>query len=86
AKQKNSMFYSLGVFCFKTNREQAGEKQKSFACKVSEHEVPSLENWKEYFLGFKQTTKQYIWDSFEPNKPLMIPGEPETPALPPAAQ
>lgn len=86
AKQKNSLFYSLGVFCFKTSREQAGEKQKSFACKVSEHEVPSLENWKEYFLGFKQTTKQYIWDSFEPNKPLMIPGEPEVPALPPATE
>ncbi|MDF5717055.1 MAG: DUF5895 domain-containing protein [Rhizonema sp. NSF051] len=86
AKQKNSMFYSLGVFCFKTSREQAGEKQKSFACKVSEHEVPSLENWKQYFLGFQKTTKQYVWDSFEPSKPLMIPGEPEVPALPPATE
>ncbi|MBW4433204.1 MAG: hypothetical protein KME28_16130 [Pelatocladus maniniholoensis HA4357-MV3] len=82
AKQKNALFYSLGVFCFKTAREQAGTKQKSFACKVIEHEIPTLENWRDYFLGFNSNTKQYVWDSLEPSKPLIVPGSPESPELP----
>jgi Family of unknown function (DUF5895) len=85
AKQKNALFYSLGVFCFKTAREQAGTKQKSFACKVVEHEVPTLENWRHYFMGFNRNIKDYVWESLEPSKPLMIPGSPETPLSLPGA-
>ncbi|MBW4676109.1 MAG: hypothetical protein KME52_19415 [Desmonostoc geniculatum HA4340-LM1] len=81
AKQKNALFYSLGIFCFKTAREQVGTKQKSFACRVVNHEQPTVENWRNYFLGFNQNIKQYVWESLEPTKPLMIPGSPETPAL-----
>ena len=84
AKQKNSLFYSLGVFCFKTAREQVGDKQKSFACRVVEHERPTLENWRNYFMGFNPNLKQYVWESLEPDKPLIVPGSPETLALPAA--
>lgn len=74
AKQKNALFYSLGIFCFKTAREQAGTKQKSFACKVVEHETPTLETWQNHFVGFKADVKNYVWESLEPNKPMAIPG------------
>lgn len=86
AKQKNALFYSLGVFCFKTAREQVGDKQKSFACRVVEHEKPTLENWKQYFMGFNNHIKEYVWESLEPSKPLMIPGSPEAAALPAATE
>lgn len=86
AKQKNSLFYSLGVFCFKTAREQVGDKQKSFACRVVEHERPTLENWRSYFMGFNPNLKQYVWESLEPDKPLIVPGSPETLALPAATE
>ena len=80
-KQKDIRFYSLGVFCFKTARQQVGDKQKSFACRVVDHERPTTENWRDYFIGFNDTTKQYVWDSLEPTKPLMIPGNAESLAL-----
>lgn len=83
AKPKLPKFYCLGVFCFKTSREQAGTKQKSFACKVIEHEVPILENWHQnYFVGFNQETKNYVQESLEPSQPLMIPSNLETLAIP----
>ncbi|MBO3458457.1 DUF5895 domain-containing protein [Aetokthonos hydrillicola Thurmond2011] len=82
AKQKNAMFYSLGVFCFRTARELVGTKQKSFACRVVDHERLTIENWRSYFMGFNKTAKEYVWESLEPAKPLMIPGFPETSALP----
>lgn len=81
AKQKDVRFYSLGVFCFKTAREQVGDKQKSFACRVVDHERPTIENWRDYFIGFNLVNRQYVWDSLEPTKPLMIPGNAETLAL-----
>lgn len=81
AKQKNNMFYSLAVFCFKTAREQAGSKQKSPACKVVEHEVPTLENWRNYFIGFNKSNKEYVWDCLEPKKPMAIPGVDPVPMI-----
>jgi len=80
------MFYSLGVFCFRTARELVGTKQKSFACRVVDHERLKIENWRSYFMGFNKTTKEYVWESLEPAKPLMIPGSPETSALPAASE
>lgn len=82
AKQKDARFYSLGVFCFKTARELVGDKQKSFACRVVEHERPTLENWNtNYFVGFNNI-KDYVWESLEPTKPLLIPNNTEVLALP----
>lgn len=87
AKQKDVRFYSLGVFCFKTARELIGDKQKGFACRVVEHERPTLENWRDkYFIGFNQSIRQYVWESLEPTKPLIVPGNPETLALPASTQ
>lgn len=86
AKPKNAKFCSLGVFSFKTARELVGDKDKGFACRVVEHEKPTTENWHNYFLGFNGTVKEYVWESLEPTKPLMVPGSPETLALPAATE
>ncbi|PSB01383.1 DUF5895 domain-containing protein [Merismopedia glauca] len=83
AKPKNALFYSLAVFCLTTSRELAGSLKKGNACKVASHEVPNLQNWKQYFLGYDQTTKAYIHEALEPQQPLMVPGAvADLPALP----
>jgi hypothetical protein len=85
AKPKNALFYSLAVFCFTTSRELAGSLKKGAACKVASHEVPNLQNWKQYFVGFDQSAKAYIIEALEPQQPLMVPGAvADLPALPQA--
>lgn len=86
AKQKNTQFYCLGVFSFKTAREIVGDKEKGFACRVVDHERPTTETWRNYFIGFNRSVKEYVWESLEPTKPLIVPGSPETLALPAATQ
>lgn len=75
ARGKDLRFKSLCVFSFQTKRELVGDKQKSFACRVVSHDVPTLDNWKDYFVGFNQEIKQLTWDSLQPNQPLIVPGQ-----------
>lgn len=83
ARPKNAKFKSLCVFAFTVGRELVGKKQKSFACRVTSHEVPTLENWKDYFVGFNQSLKQQAWEGLQPELPLIVPGEAKPlPALP----
>ena len=86
ARGKNNLFKCLCIFCFSTARELAGTDQKSPACKVVAHEVPTLETWKQYFVGFDKERKQQVWEALQPNQPLMVPGLPsnsgELPQLP----
>lgn len=83
ARPKDARFKSLCVFSFKIKRESVGKKQKSFACRVVNHEAPNLETWRNYFVGFNHTIKHQIWEGLQPTKPLLIPGETvEVTALP----
>jgi hypothetical protein len=60
-----------------------GKKQKSFACRVVSHEVPTLDNWKDFFVGYNQTLKKQVWNGLQPTMPLFVPGcNTESPALP----
>ncbi|MCT7970312.1 DUF5895 domain-containing protein [Laspinema sp. D1] len=72
ARPKNSAFRCLGVFSFTVRRDLAGDKQKSFACKVIQHEIPTLQNWRNYFVGFSPI-KEAVWEGLEPSSPLLIP-------------
>ncbi|NEQ64320.1 MAG: hypothetical protein F6K21_02250 [Symploca sp. SIO2D2] len=81
ARGKDTRFKSLCVFAFTTKREQVGKKQKSFACRVVSHEKPTLENWKQYFVGFDKRMKYLVWENLQPTLPQMIPGAPAPPTL-----
>lgn len=88
AKPKNDLFHSLGVFCFTTIAELAGDRQKHWCCKVVAHEKPTTENWKNYFVGYTQF-KNYAWSALEPGQridvlsaPAIAPGGDEMAALP----
>lgn len=83
ARPKNTKFKSLCIFAFTVARELVGKKQKSPACRVISHEVPNLENWRNYFVGYDNSLKQQIWEGLQPTLPLILPGETkDIPALP----
>ncbi len=71
AKPKNDVFHALGVFCFTTKAELAGDKQKSWVCRVVGHEKPSTENWKNYFVGYSHL-KDYAWSALEPGQRIDV--------------
>ncbi len=58
-----------------------GKKQKSLACRVIDHDVPNINNWRSYFVGFDQKLKNVAWEGLQPTMPLMVPGH-EVAALP----
>ncbi len=75
ARPKDNRFKSLCVFACQTKRELVGDKQKSFACRVVGHETPTVENWKDYFLGFDNYLKQVVWEALQPTLPPMLPSQ-----------
>ncbi|ACK74074.1 hypothetical protein PCC7424_5505 (plasmid) [Gloeothece citriformis PCC 7424] len=79
ALPKNLKFNALCVFSFSVAREQAGTENKSYCCKVASHEVPNMENWKQFFVGYSQEIKELAWENLQPERPLLMP---ETLALP----
>ncbi len=85
AKPKNAAFKSLCVFEFELERKIVGDKKKSPCCYVSSHTKPTLETWKQHFLGYDQATKKWTWEALEPERPLTIPALPEFSSSPPLA-
>ncbi len=79
ARPKDARFKSLCVFELEAKREQVGTKQKSFACRVTGHTVPTMETWKSFFVGYNPSLKKQVWDGLQPTLPPAIP---ETLALP----
>ena len=79
ARPKDARFKSLCVFELEAKREQVGTKQKSFACRVTGHTVPTMETWKSFFVGYNPILKKQVWDGLQPTLPPAIP---ETLALP----
>jgi len=73
ARPKTAHFNSLCVFSFQTKREQVGQKQKSFTCRVVGHDTPKPDNWKNYFVGYDTEVKNLVWDSLQPSLPLIAP-------------
>jgi len=71
AKPKTDRFHSLGVFCFATKSELAGDKKKNWVCRVMSHEKPTTENWKNYFIGYT-TLKDYAWETLEPGQKIDV--------------
>jgi len=71
AKAKNDLFHSLGIFCFTTKAELAGDKQKHWVCRVVGHEKPTAENWRQFFVGYS-SLKEYAWTALDPGQKIDI--------------
>jgi hypothetical protein len=79
ARPKDARFKSLCVFELEVKRELVGQKQKSFTCRIVGHTIPTMETWKQFFVGYNPILKKQIWDGLQPTLPPAIP---ETLALP----
>ena len=75
ARPKDARFNALCVFEFSVGRELVGKKQKSFACRVVSHNVPTLENWTNFFVGYDLALKKQVWEGLQPTMPLLTPGQ-----------
>ena len=73
------MIKSLCVFEPELTRELVGQKQKSFTCRVTGHTVPTMDTWKQFFVGYNPILKKQVWDGLQPT---LLPAIPETLALP----
>ncbi|MEL4896186.1 DUF5895 domain-containing protein [Crocosphaera sp. Alani8] len=73
ARPKDARFKSLCVFELSVGREKVGQKQKSFACRVNGHTVPTMETWRNFFVGFNPILKQQVWEGLQPTLPPAIP-------------
>ena len=73
ARPKDARFNALCVFSFQTGRELVGQKQKAFTCRVVGHDSPTAQNWKDYFVGYISEVKQLVWESLQPELPLITP-------------
>jgi hypothetical protein len=73
ARPKDARFNALCVFSFETAREQVGQKQKAFTCRVVGHDSPTAQNWKDYFVGYQTKLKELAWESLQPGLPLITP-------------
>ncbi len=71
---KNNKFNCLCLFSFKVERKIIGQEEKSATCYVAEHEQPTDDNWKNYFVGYDNELKKQIWEKLKPQEPLIIPG------------
>ena len=65
SRPKNELFHALGVFCFTTKAELVGDGIKSWCCRVVSYKRPTIENWKDYFVGYT-SFKDEAWSALEP--------------------
>lgn len=65
-KPKNNLFNSLCVFQFQVKRDLVGKKKKGHCCHVVSHTKPTIDNWREFFLGYDTKFKTHVWDALEP--------------------
>lgn len=71
SRPRNELFHALGVFCFTTKAELVGDVVKSWCCRVVSYKRPTIENWKDYFVGYTQF-KDEAWSALEPGQKIDV--------------
>lgn len=65
SKARGDKFIALGVMAFSLKPELKGDKKKSWACSIADLQLPTAENWKDYFVGYDEPTKLLIYSAFD---------------------
>jgi hypothetical protein len=61
AKQpRGERFMALSILAVRVQPELKGQTKKSWVCSVAEYGVPTVENWKSFFVGYKAELKERI--------------------------
>ena len=64
-KPRGDRFFALTIFAVKLQPTLKGREQKSWVCSILEHGIPTVENWKAFFLGYDNTIKHKLLADFE---------------------
>ncbi|NJR71456.1 MAG: hypothetical protein HC771_24705 [Synechococcales cyanobacterium CRU_2_2] len=64
-KPRGDRFMALSVLAVRVTPILKGEKKKSWVCSVESHGVPTIENWRQFFVGYQPELKEHILAEFE---------------------
>jgi hypothetical protein len=64
-KARGDKFLALGVMAFHIEPVLKGDKKKSWTSGIGNLELPTAENWKNYFVGYDEPTKLLIYSAFD---------------------
>ncbi|WP_416668970.1 DUF5895 domain-containing protein [Egbenema bharatensis] len=63
-KSRGERFMALSILAVRVQPELKGQTKKSWVCSVADYGVPTLKNWKSFFVGYKPELKERILAEF----------------------
>lgn len=64
-KPRGERFMALSIFAVRVQPELKGQTKKSWVCSVADYGVPTVENWKSFFIGYRPELKARILTQFD---------------------
>jgi Family of unknown function (DUF5895) len=64
-KPRGDRFMTLSVLAVRVTPVLKGDRKKSWVCSVESHGVPTIENWRQFFVGYQPDLKERILATFE---------------------
>lgn len=62
---RGDKFFALSIFAVKVQPELKGSDKKSWVCSITEHVVPTVESWKQLFVGYQLAIKEKVLADFD---------------------
>lgn len=64
-KPRGDRFMALSILAVRVQPELKGQTKKSWVCSVADYGVPTVENWKSFFIGYRPELKERILIQFD---------------------
>ncbi|MGG6268990.1 DUF5895 domain-containing protein [Leptolyngbya sp. AN03gr2] len=64
-KARGERFFALSVFAVQVQPELKGKKLKSWVCSIAQYGQPTVQNWKNFFVGYNTELKDKLLSEFE---------------------
>ncbi|PSB23158.1 hypothetical protein C7B76_01135 [filamentous cyanobacterium CCP2] len=64
-KPRGDRFMALSILAVRVQPELKGQTKKSWVCSVADYGVPTVENWKSFFIGYRPELKERILTQFD---------------------
>ncbi|NJO78879.1 MAG: hypothetical protein HC827_10380 [Cyanobacteria bacterium RM1_2_2] len=64
-KPRGDRFMALSILAVRVQPELKGQSKKSWVCSVADYGVPTVENWKLFFVGYRPELKERILTQFD---------------------
>jgi hypothetical protein len=64
-KPRGDCFIALSVLAVRVIPVLKGDRKKSWVCSVESHGIPTIENWRQFFVGYQPDLKERILSEFD---------------------